>query len=208
MNKRGFELSLHAVVDLVLAAMAIVAITSIISVVLFSLYSEENNAQDSGFLRIKDAIERNEASGIESEKKPAIGFLKDNFIFVAFSKGEDNIEGVCTHKGLKEKTDKGPFAILSHVSEDILIKANRPEKCDPQKNPACLCLCKFKRDATGEVNLNCVEGMCYIFRDNPDLQFEGGENCDTPIIYRNDNDLYNYCLVWDGQNIVFREGSC
>ena len=36
--KKGFELSLHTVVDLVLAAMALVVVMLIISTVLFALY--------------------------------------------------------------------------------------------------------------------------------------------------------------------------
>lgn len=204
--KKGFELSLHAVVDLVLAAMALVVVMLIISTVLFALYSEAEAGQKSGFKNIISSIENNEKAGVETEMKPVYGYLKEEFIFVGFSKGEKEISGKCTHESLYDYwySDLNP---ANWGNNEVNVISERPDKCGTEDEPACLCLCKMKW-VKDSVKANCVEGMCYPFRDYPDLEFRGGENCDVPIMYRNEQDLYNYCLKWENDYIKFQPHEC
>lgn len=206
--KKGFELSLHAVVDLVLAAMAIIAVTLIITTVIFALYSEEENAQKSGLLNLVNSITQNEKAGVQTSMKPAIGYLKEDFVIIAFSEGQKEVKGVCKYNSLFDQVHSSP-SILGSTGQKVELVAQRPDKCDPENNPACVCVCKFKKNPPYDAMANCVEGMCYPFREHKNLKFKGiGAECEIPLIYRNDNELYNYCIKWEGESIVFEPKPC
>ncbi|MFW5991438.1 MAG: hypothetical protein ACOCQX_04365 [Candidatus Nanoarchaeia archaeon] len=197
-DKKGFELSLHAVVDLVLAAMAIIAITTIIAGVLVVLYSEEEQGQKSGVIQIISKIEQNEPE-VKEDTIPVTGYLKDNFMMVAFSKDVNEIEGECQYGELhyhQINTMHGDKTTMTG-GEKADMNIERPEKCDTGDEPACLCLCKYEEGwLFSDFNVNCVEGECYPFRENEGLEFKGGEDCDLPVIFPNKGNMYRYTLEW------------
>ncbi|MFW6449479.1 MAG: hypothetical protein ACOCZ6_00365 [Nanoarchaeota archaeon] len=194
-DKKGFELSLHAVVDLVLAAMAIIAITTIIAGVLAVLYSEEEQGQKSGVIQIISKIEQNEPE-VNEETIPITGYLKDNFMIVAFSANAQEVSGECQYGEVHLEQASGVIT----GGEKANMNIERPEKCDTDDKPACLCLCKYEEGGWfSDFNVNCVEGQCYPFRENDNLEFKGGkDHCPLPVIFPNKGNIYSYILKWEG----------
>ncbi len=207
----GVNLSLGAIVGLILAVLAILLLTSIVAG-LITAFSADEESQFQNFVHIYNSIDQNERSGDYWKRFPAVGFVKEDYAIIGMS----NLEGLETAGETYEFSGKCKNEyVVKHArswikvwQDEVELKVVRDmNKCPA--DTACLCLCKFSG-----TDVDCrTNAICMPFRsdEGKDIVFKGttgDSGCDIAIIYQNtDTDLVSYCIRRES-DYFFDVGSC
>jgi len=198
MKKKGFELSLNTLVELIIAVIAITVVMIIIAAVVNVFTSPDKGEEYSlnGFMVLYTQLQRYEAEdGLGSEFDVSM-HLADDFVIVGFPSGRTHFEGECNFGGVVEES----FYLIDfrrYLNEVPIIEVFRPDTC--MENKPCLCLCKQEFD---QGRISCEKAAtCVSFDDEhtKGIDFtgynEGDVSCEIPLIYSQGGNIVNYCAT-------------
>ena len=212
MKKKGFELSLNTLVELIIAIIAITVVMIIIAAVVNVFTSPDKGEEYSlnGFMVLYTQLQRYEAEdGLGSEFDVSM-HLADDFVIVGFS---SNMEGFtdarCNFASVvDELAFESGFHPLDWAGNIMFsdqfgggdfaeLTFERPDTC--MENKPCLCLCKQEFD---QGRISCEKAAtCVSFDDEhtKGIDFtgynEGDVSCEIPLIYSQGGNIVNYCAT-------------
>ena len=222
MKKKGFELSLNTLVELIIAVIAITVVIIIIAAVVNVFISSDKGEEYSlnGFMVLYTQIQQHEAEdGLGSEFDITMN-LADDLVIVGFSNDDISISGRCAFSAVRMEALNSIRGIWNNRDMLIrepgtLVEVERPDTC--MNNRPCLCLCKQE---FGQGRISCEKAATCVSFDEEhtqEIDFRGYDkddvSCEIPLIYSQGGNIVNYCAIRqsegsEGGTWVFKPERC